>query len=316
MITFAVQVAGVALAAGLVASALLPLVGPLIRRLAAGRRADAQVVAGALPMAVAAGLAVALVVPTALDLFGVEPDHCVAHAHGLHLCGVHGGVHLPLLVLGAMTLAVALVRGADLAAGLLRASADVRALEALGVQAGPLVEVPGDAPLCHATGVLRPRILLSAGLRGRLGATAVRAALAHEHAHLRRRDPAALVFLQAASIFALPGLSQVSAFRASAEEAADAEAAAEVGALTVADALVRLARLVRDGHARPPTAALAFVAHPLEHRVHLLLSGPVAPGTARGLVLALATGLVSILLGAVGAEPIHHLVEDVLLGGH
>lgn len=311
-----VQVAGVALAAGLLASALSPLVVPLLRRLAAGRRADALVVVGALPMAIAAGVAVALVAPTALDLLGVHPDHCYAHEHGLHLCGVHGGLHLPLLALGLLSLAVFTARGAGVAIGLLRASADVRALERLGVQVGALVEVPGDAPLCHATGVFRPRILLSTGLRARLGGPAVQAALAHERAHLQRRDPAALVLLQVASVFALPRRSLLPAFRASAEEAADAEAAAEVGALSVADALVRLARLVHERPAPPQRLALAFAAQALEHRVHLLLSGPVAPGRAWGLALALACGLGSMAVGAVGAEPIHHLVEDLLLAGH
>lgn len=156
-------------------------------------------------MVVSGGLALALVVPTALDVLGVHPDHCDAHDHGLHLCGVHGDVHPPLLVLGVVLAPLVAVRSLVAARRLWRATMDLLALQALGARSGVVIEVPGDAPLCLATGVLRPRVLLSAGLRARLGNPAVAAALAHEHAHLRRRDPAALVLLEITAAFGLPG---------------------------------------------------------------------------------------------------------------
>ena len=316
MIAFLLQVAGVALAAGLGVSVIWPVVIRVAKRFTAARSADSLVVAGALPIVVSAGLAVALILPTALDALGVFPDHCHAHAHGLHLCGVHGGVHAPLLALGALLLGLFVVRGLVLATRLRRAHTDVRALQALGVRTGKLVEVPGESPLCHATGVLRPRVLLAAGLRARLGAPAVQAALAHEHAHLRRRDPAALVFLQLASLFALPGSGIVAAFRGAADEAADGEAAFEVGAVAVTDALVRMARLLGERSAPLSTSALAFGAHALELRVVRLLAAPAAPAKARGLALAGGIALAGLLLAALGAEPIHHVVEDLLHTHH
>ena len=262
------------------------------------------------------GLAAALLVPTALDVLGVHPDHCHAHDHGLHLCGVHGDVHAPLLLLGALLLPLVTTRGLLVVRRLRSASLDVRALEALGARHGALVDVPGDAPLCHATGVLRPRVLLSAGVRARLGGAAVEAAVAHEHAHLRRRDPAALAFLHLASIFGLPGSRLGSAFRAAADEAADAEAAAEVGGVAVAEALVRMARFMSERPCPAPSSALALGAHPLEQRVVLLLAGPSAPGKPLGLLMAGVTAVASITLGTIGAEPIHHLIEDLLLTRH
>lgn len=316
MIPFLVQVAGVVLAAGLCVSMTWPLVVRLSSGLSAVRLADSLVVAGVLPMLVAVGLAVALVVPTALDLSGVHPDHCHAHDHGLHLCGVHGDVHSPLMALGVVLLTIASVRGVALGTRLWRASSDIATLGSMGTRRGALVEVPGEVALCHATGVIRPRVLLSAGLRVRLGVPAIDAALAHEYAHLRRRDPAVLVLLQFASIFGLPTLGLTTAFRAAADEAADAEAAAEVGAITVAEALVRLARIVNERSAPPSPVALAFGAHPLERRVELLLGGPLSPEKARGLSLSVAVAIAVLLLGAIGAEPIHHLVEDLLLSRH
>lgn len=316
MIPFLVQVAGIALAAGFVVSASWPMAVRWAERLPAGRRADFLVVAGALPLVACVGLAVALLVPTALDVLGVHPDHCHAHDHGLHLCGVHGDVHAPLLVLGALIIPLVTARGLAVVRRLRSASMDLRALEALGVRRGALVEVPGDTPLCHAMGVLRPRVLLSAGVRARLGRESVEAAVAHEHAHLRRRDPAALAFLHLASIFGLPGSRVWSAFRAAADEAADAEAAAEVGGVAVAQALVLMARFMTERAAPLPFSALAFGAHPLEQRVVLLLAGPAAPGRPFGLPLAGVIAAAVIALGMIGAEPIHHLIEDLLLTRH
>lgn len=316
MIAFLVQVLGVALATGLGVSGTWPLVVVAARRWPAGRRADALVVAGALPLVASVGLALALVVPTALDMSGLSPDHCFAHDHGLHLCGVHGAPHLPLLLLGAVLLPLIAGRAFMVLLRLRRASIDLRRLEALGVRRGGLVEVPGDAPLCHATGVLRPRVFLSSGLRAWLGAPAVEAALAHERAHLRRGDPAALAFLQVASAFCLPGSGLAESFRSAAEEAADAEAAAEVGELAVADALVRVARFTLGGPRPDAVAAMGFGSHPLQRRVALLLAGPVTPGKARGLALSGILAVSAILLGVVGAAPIHHFIEDILLARH
>lgn len=316
MIAFVAQVAGIALAAGFVVSAIWPAAVRAASRLPSARRADFLVVVGALPMVVSACIALALVVPTALDVLGVHPDHCHAHDHGLHLCGVHGDVHAPLLMLGVVLVLLVAVRALLTGRRLRRASLDLQALEAFGARNGALVEVPGDAPLCLATGVLRPRVLLSSGLRAHLGPRAVEAALAHEHAHLRRRDPASLVFLQIAAAFGVPGPALAGAFRIAAEESADAEAAAEVGGVAVADALVRMARFMTERPGPLSLSALAFGTHPLEQRVILLLAGPAAPGRAFGLPLAGVIAVAAVALGAVGAEPIHHVIEDLLLARH
>jgi Zn-dependent protease with chaperone function len=316
LIPFLLEVAGVALAVGFGLSALWPVVLRVTRGWSAGRRADALFIAATLPFGAAAGLSLALLIPTALDLFGMQGDHCHAHDHGLHLCGVHGGVHGPLLGLGALLSAVVGARLLLTARQLRRAAVDVDALVQLGDRRGEVIVVPSTSALCLATGVLRPRVLLSAGLRDGIGEPALLAALAHERAHLRRRDPAALWLLQVALSFGLPGSGILFAFRAAADEAADAEAAQEVGAVPVADALVRMARFMRQGPDPLSPATLAFGSHPLERRVRLLLSGPLTPVKARGLGLSAALSVGALLLSALGAEPIHHLVEDLLLAHH
>lgn len=316
MIPFLVQVGGIALAAGLAASLIGWFFVRCSRWLSASRRADVVVVAGALPVVVCAGLAAAMIVPTALDVLGFQPDHCHAHDHGLHLCGVHGDVYPPLFVMGGALFAVLAGRVMVVAVRLWRTSVAVQRLTAFGTRVGSVVEVPSEAVLCHAAGALRPRVLLSSAVRERLGSPAIEAALAHEEAHLRRRDPLALAFLQLAGVFGVPGLGFVSAFRNAADEAADAEAAAEVGALAVADALVRMARLMRERPRTLSASTLAFGAHALEQRVVRLLSGPMATKAARGLLWSCGMAVVVLALGTFGAESIHHVVEDFLLAHH
>lgn len=63
-------------------------------------------------------------------------------------------------------------------------------------------------------------------------------------------------------------------------------------------------------------AAIAFGAHPLEQRVALLLEGPPPPVRARGLAMAGVIAVAAVSLGMVGAGPIHHVIEDLLLARH
>jgi Zn-dependent protease with chaperone function len=60
----------------------------------------------------------------------------------------------------------------------------------LGVPAPPIVRLDDAAPVLFCTGVRRPAIVLSRGARALLDPEELRAALAHELAHLATRDPA------------------------------------------------------------------------------------------------------------------------------
>jgi Zn-dependent protease with chaperone function len=57
----------------------------------------------------------------------------------------------------------------------------------------PVVLVADPRPLVFCAGLLRPRVYLSVGARRRLGPRALRAVLAHEAHHARRRDPLRLL---------------------------------------------------------------------------------------------------------------------------
>lgn len=67
-------------------------------------------------------------------------------------------------------------------------------LHALGVEERTrIVKLDAPVALCH--GLLRPRLLLSTGLFGRLTGEELEAVLHHERAHLRRRDPLRLLLV-------------------------------------------------------------------------------------------------------------------------
>ncbi len=306
-----------ALAAAVASSVIAVLVGlrpPL--GFAPARGADVALMAGLLPMFVAMAVAIASVLPSALQAAGVRADHCQIHHHHRHLCALHlDGNHVSLMGLGVLAVVVFACRGGALAWRQRTASRAVTALLRLGQQLQgrevPLTSVPGSAWLCFATGVWRPRVVVSATLLERLRRDELRAALAHEEAHLHRHDTRQLAVLVWAGLFALPWASAAveRVFREAAEEACDAEAAAQVGPVVVAKALVAVAGLQLG---RAPTGSLAFGDSPIERRVVALLAGsnvavrPLAP------VLAPLAMVTVALVASVASEGFHHAIESLI----
>jgi beta-lactamase regulating signal transducer with metallopeptidase domain len=110
----------------------------------------------------------------------------------------------------------------------------------LGLRA---LEIPSQTPICLVAGVLRPTVFVSSGALAQLDAAELSAALHHERAHLRGRDTQWLVLLAFLRDLAPFGRGAgLDAFRATREAAADRAAAGSAGRLTLASALVALAR--------------------------------------------------------------------------
>lgn len=304
----------------LLCAAALLLLRPLLRHLAPAHRADAHAVLGALPALATLALVAAAALPPVLAALGLARDHCLSHVHHLHLCLVHAaGLRPGLAAVGALALAVFLFRTASLLSRVGALRAHVAALAALGTPregaAFPVVCVPGPACLCHATGLRRRRILLSAQLEQALPPPALSSALAHEECHLHRRDPLVGLLLAAAGLFAPPLLARLflDGFRRAAEEACDAEAARAVGdGAVVAAALVQVAALQRRTH--PALGdAVAFGELALERRVQLLLEGPgPAGGRGQALRLTLVLSSAAMLLSLAQSSFLHHAVETLL----
>ncbi len=305
--------------AALVALGVLFFGKPLLQKLAPARRADFAFTLATAPAALAIATVVAAAAPSLASAVGLASDHCTTHSHHMHLCIVHSaGLRPVLATLGAFSLAMFAFRASALVWQVLNSNSRIRALEQLGTQSGgdfPLVMVPGSPVLCHALGIFSPRVLLSTELAKSMTPDEVRAALAHEAAHLRRRDPAALLLLSISGLFVPPILGRMlsSPFHEASEEACDVEAACAVGdAPLVASALVKVVALRQSA---PSMGALApaFGEDLLERRVHRLLEQRAfTRATARSLLLGGAFTTSALALALSQSPYLHHAVETAL----
>ncbi|MBS1149842.1 MAG: peptidase BlaR1 [Myxococcaceae bacterium] len=288
--------------------------------LSPNRRADLALLLSLAPAVATLAVLTATALPPVLSALGLGPaDDCFSHDHHGHLCLVHLGAPRPALaVLGAAALALFVFRALLLVGKLLRASSDLAQLEALGqVQQSrfPIVWLPGGPRLCLAAGVLRRRILVSVSLAEQLEPAQLEAALAHERAHLQRRDPLVSILIQLGALGLLPFVARFLAGEHAAltEEACDQDAAHQVGEpALVAEALVKVAAL-----ASPSGPALAFGRGVLESRVRALLRLSLAQQIPLRLPLLIvaAAGLATTLLLVVSqSAAVHHAVETLLHG--
>lgn len=324
MSTLAFVLEGAAVLA-IVGGASSLLVWPLLTATAQSRspsaaaRADAAFILGTVPAIAALTAFLAAAAPSLRILLTGAGDHCATHSHHLHLCIVHASALRPALAaIGALFLALFAFRGALRIAAWREERALLTALEAMGTRRPggvfPVVTVPGSPWLCVAAGVLRPRIILSATLEQRLDAPEMQSALAHERAHLRRRDPLANLLLGLAGLLSFPWVARAAAdaYRAASEEASDALAAQEVGDSTaVASALLKVAAYRRSVSGLQAHAA--FGEQALERRVRRLLSASGhGRATSWALPAAFALSAVAVAAGLLNSSALHHAVETVL----
>jgi Zn-dependent protease with chaperone function len=184
-----------------------------------------------------------------------------------------------------------------------------RLAAALGLHPPPLVFLDRDAPVLFCTGVRRHAIVISRGAVRLLDRPELRAALAHELAHLARHDPAASWGVMAARALMCfnPAFQVLSrALAKDAEWLADEEAARVGGdRLALASGLLKLHRAGGRAPAlRRGIPLAAGLSEPLERarswdvevRCRRLLDGPPAPlpwATAR---VAIAGAALTALL--------------------
>lgn len=325
----AASLLGVTLEAAALA-ALVSLVASLVAlglpRLARGAspeaRADIAFVGAFLPLSIVTITLAAALAPSLLAALGdPSADHCPEHLHHPHLCVMHfEGMRPAAALLGALVLALFLLRAANALLRWQRAAADLAALERLGrVEATgrfPLVLVPGPARLCHAAGLWRRRVLVSERLVGALAPEDWRAVRAHEEEHLRRRDPLAALLVEAALCFAAPGLAGLlaRAFRRDAEGACDRAAAHALGdGPAAASALIEVARQLASGPRPASAGPLGAAEADLEARVLALLTRPAAPPQRPRAFAATALILTTLASAALLVpDELHHALETLL----
>ncbi len=255
----------------------------------------------------------AALMPGVAGALGLLPgDHCLSHpASHHHLCVAHPPEEAGIWMTWALPLGALGVALAGLVVCGRRAWQQWRLARVL-IQLsepssfGPDVRlIDQDAPLAVTLGLLRPTVLLSTGLLSRTSPGALDVVLAHERAHVARRDTL-LSFLDqfAAALFPARVVGRLLAdLTLAREQACDAVAARSTGRARVAAALAEVASL----NMVTPAVGLSIAAGALEARVmHLLY--PPAP-TWRW-VLAPATVLVTLVAAGVG--PGHSVIEFLL----
>jgi len=121
----------------------------------------------------------------------------------------------------------------------------------------PVLRIARPVPAMAATGIVRPRVLLSGAAENLLTSNELETALNHEVAHVRRRDNLKKLLLRFVAFPGMRGLEQ--AWLEATEMAADDAAVSSAReALDLAAALIKLSRL---GPAEPPADLTAALVH-------------------------------------------------------
>lgn len=310
------------LVSSLAVTVLWPFVSHRIRGAHPRTRAFAVLAAASAPFLVSTGVVALCLLPGVLPLLGIADDHCGAHPDHPHLCLVHPTAALtPTLILTAMALAgplaVLAVRRVARHLAALRSVEDLRRAPSDMLAPG-IRRIPSPRCFSLTIGLLRPVVIVSSRMTERLDAAGLGVVLAHERAHVRRRDPLVRSIATLVS-FPLPPTCRrrlLDELELATEQACDEEAAHAVGdRLLVAETLLTVERLASGLAVPAPLNASSIEGGTLPARIRGLLSPPVQPTDGRWLpVLA---GAAAFALMATGS--IHHLAEHLLarmFGGH
>lgn len=267
--------------------------------------ARSAVVAAMVPVLIAAAMVLAALVPADPHIDQVFGCHCGSSMPlWLHLCPVHPAGASALVPGAALILALVLpgrlLRWRELFA------------EPLGQGAGGPVVTDLPMPTALLMGWLRPSLVADRRFWRALAPAERQAVIAHESAHLARRDPQLTMLLRALTSLAPRWASRhlLKTWLHRAECRADAIAVAELQSpLALAQALVRCARM-GGGNA----TQLGCGGGHLEARIHALLDE--TPATARRSPDLGAPDLfilATLMVGGLLLTPwLHHHVEHLL----
>jgi hypothetical protein len=171
--------------------------------------------------------------------------------------------------------------------------------------ATPIVSISSSFPIVAVVGLVRQRIIVARSVLNTCTPDEVRAILAHELAHVERRDNVRrALFTMAPDLLSWLPLSRrmLEAWHDGCEEVADAAAGrlGEGGRLLLAQALIRVARLATSCASPPvhdlPASAL-YRGENLDTRIRRLLAPPVAAVASRtpARYVAVVAGIGSLL---------------------
>jgi hypothetical protein len=253
----------------------------------------------------------AALLPGLWGYMGHQFDHCSAHggAHGHQLCMVHlphaaTDPMIGIIVSGLIAMCFLVV-----ALFAIRVSRESRLAQTLVLLSQPtdwgtnVRLMDGPEPVACTVGTRRGTILLSRGLVDGLTPKQVSIVLAHEQAHVRRRDVITALGDRFASlllptVISRPLVNQITLAR---EQLCDAASASEVGSpLDVACTILAVARM----GAYRPCVGHYFGDGELEARIQYLLSPAATSDRWKSGVLA-TLGVIVLL----GVGPLHLAIE-------
>lgn len=316
MFQFAVLAAAVFAVMG---AALSAIAYPLLRKIVLGlnptRRTRVLVAWSMAPLGLSGMLTLLCILPLGLSLIG-----CTGDGH-THFCVAHPHMILDKHLLWKFSMVLALLMISTLGTQLYGWWRAHRLLDSLAAvsyydgQRGVWV-MDCNVPLALTAGLSRPEVYISSYLIASLPSDMLEVVVAHERAHVRRRDGMIQFVAHISSLLHFPWARRrlLADLSLACEQACDKEAAREVGdPLRVAETLLALYRLFTPSKLVPAVGALSFGSGDLVHRIEALLS---APPTQRGVSIPGPGWIVlfPLLLSAAvyAAEPVHRLVEALL----
>jgi Zn-dependent protease with chaperone function len=307
-----VALLGFGLLAGTAAAIAHEWVSRSVRAVSPSLRSRILLAWAAAPATAAIALVAAALWPSLGAALGLAVDHCPMHAGHVHLCvhhlparglGIAGALGLGLLGVVAGTVLVRAIRSAALATRLAR-------LPSFEYRPG-LRAVESYRAFAFTVGWLRPKVVVSTALVERLTPAQLDVVVAHERAHVARRDALTVTIARVLALAHLPAIRRgiVAELMLACEQACDETAALAVGdRVLVAETIVAAERAAASA-VPAPVPALAFGGGEVVHRVESLLAEPRGGGESRRVLWAVLT--VGAALAALAPE-VHHLTETFL----
>jgi hypothetical protein len=281
------------------------------------RSSTSSAALGLAPLALGAVAALSIISPISL----VTGCHCLSHGHHLHLCFDH--LEFSWLVACALPVACwALWAGGrrtlDVVRDIVVTARWARSLGVVGCDAPGVGLASGLGAAAATVGLARPKILMGVSLWDRLDDAERTAVVAHEAAHVARRDPLTLACVQLAACW-MPraaGRTLLGGWRRAAELACDDIAAVEGGdRLALASALVTCGRVQADSVLPGGLMTASGDPDDLDLRVRRLVDDESPTSRHRGSDLTRATfGLMAFvaIVTLFAGTTAHHAAETVL----
>jgi Zn-dependent protease with chaperone function len=175
-------------------------------------------------------------------------------------------------------------------------------------------------PIAAVIGLARPRIVAARRVLDACSADEFHEVVAHESAHMAARDNLKMLLLVATPdpLAWLPaGLRLVRRWRAAAEFEADdrATGADPLRRLSLASALIKVARMAAPNSVPYPSIAMRVAEDDVPGRVRRLMSPPEAPRRSLLAIRLVCVALLAPILAVPLYAPIHEIIESIVTFG-